>query len=97
MLLNKKLDEVAYEYISQLKKNGISSDYVIENVYRLHIQANYGNRKIRSIKLKDMRELQNYMFTKRHDEKSYSNKKIDIVKYRLNMILNFVVNSNILR
>lgn len=44
-----------------------------------------------------MREKQNYMFSKRHGKTPYSNKEIYIIKYILNMILNFVVNSNILR
>lgn len=97
MLTNKKMDDIAYEYISQLKKNGTSSDYVIENVYRLHIQANYGNRKIRSIKLKDMRELQNEMFSKFYRGKHYSNKTINMVTSVLNMILNYAVQNEYLK
>lgn len=97
MLTNKKMNDIAVEYITELKKNGTSSDYVIESMYRLHIQNEFGNRKIKSIKLKDMRELQNNMFTKRHGGKPYSNKTINMVTSVFNMILNYAVRNEYLK
>lgn len=98
MLLNKKLDEVAQEYIKQLKNNQTSSDYVLESVYRVHIQDFLGKKRINAIKKKDIKELQNQMVNKVYNGNCrYSNKTINMVTSALNMILNYAVNNEYIK
>lgn len=98
MLLNKKLDEVAQEYIKQLKNNQTSSDYVIESVYRVHIQDFFGKKRINAIKKKDIKELQNQMINKVYNgDCRYSNKTINMVTSTLNMIVNYAVNNEYIK
>ena len=87
-----KVEDVANEYITHLKRNGTSSDYSVESIYRNHIKSELGERRIKSIKLKDIKELQNRMLDKKYNgNKSYSNKSINMVTSVFNMIMNYAV------
>lgn len=92
----KRVNDVADEYFNYLGRNDNTSEYTVRCVYNNHILPLVGKKRIKNIKMKDMKNIQNSMIEKKHFGKKYSNKTVNNVTNVFNIIMNFAVQNEYL-